>query len=331
MRSAGRAEAIAHKRRFREIPRPEIRRKPNRPAAFADPSFPIPIPALASRIVAQVAGGDRIMAVAIPLPSPKVPPAAEGPGLEADIIEQAAPVVREALLTSTGGRAELESLCPCGGLESRFVGPDGPDTATTNADGGWSLDETPIGAGQFGVAFVADGFAPLAIEYSHGGPLELRRRDQGIGCPKEGGWAAMALAFDPAISTLFAFAEAADRPAEQSGNALLACRWAGAGSCSNNDDWRSIWLAAKVTFPPFVPRGTLWVSPHRVDLTFFVWNDLYPLGCEGDCDDSANWSPLARIADGASYEVGTAAFADGRVGWIGGGLARTAQLGPGRF
>ena len=142
---------------------------------------------------------------------------------------------------------------------------------------------------------------------------------------------AMALAFDPSTSTLFAFAEAADWPAEQSGNALLACRWAGAGSCLSNTDWRRIWPAADASFSTFVPRGALHVAPRRVDLTFFVWNDLYQLGCEGNCDDPANWSPLARIADGASYEVGTAAFGAGRVGWIGGGQARSARLGPDRF
>lgn len=82
----------------------------------------------------------------------RVPRAADVLGLGADIAEQAAAVVREALRASIYGRNKLESLGRCGGLKLHLVGPDGPRAAATNADVAWLLDEAPIGVGPFGVA-----------------------------------------------------------------------------------------------------------------------------------------------------------------------------------
>ncbi len=144
---------------------------------------------------------------------------------------------------------------------------------------------------------------------------------------------AMDLAWDPATSTLIAFAAANQWPSESNGLGVFACRWVGAGSCSAVAKWRRVW-PQDAPLSSFVSRARVIAQSGRVDVVFHTWNDLYQLGCNGDCTDPLAWTPLARIAQNVAYQVGAGAWGSDRIGWIhagGGGDVRTVRTGPRRF
>jgi hypothetical protein len=162
-----------------------------------------------------------------------------------------------------------------------------------------------------------------ASYYGQGGETwgTLRKYDDG-----------MDLAWDPATSTLVAFAMANQWPGESYGPGVFSCRWVGPGSCGTVASWRRVW-PQDAPLNSFIPRARVIAQSGRIDVVFHIWNDLYQLGCSGDCTDPSAWTPLARIAQDVAYQVGAGAWGSDRIGWVhaaGGGDIRTVRSGPRR-